>query len=68
MPTADIVLADFGWSVNTPFSRRKTMCGTSDYLLPEMIAGNTDNEHVDRWCDNVMSFQKEGHHLNTVIQ
>jgi serine/threonine protein kinase len=30
-------LADFGWSVHAPSDRRKTMCGTLDYLPPEMI-------------------------------
>jgi aurora kinase B len=56
MSTGDIVLADFGWSVNAPASRHKTVCGTLDYLLPELIAGNTDKEYADRWCDNVTSF------------
>jgi serine/threonine protein kinase len=36
-----VKLADFGWSVaNTSKSqkmRRKTMCGTVDYLPPEMV-------------------------------
>lgn len=30
-------LADFGWSVHAPNSRRNTLCGTLDYLPPEMI-------------------------------
>lgn len=34
-------LADFGWSVantsKTSKMRRKTMCGTVDYLPPEMV-------------------------------
>lgn len=29
-------LADFGWSAHTPSNKRKTMCGTLDYLPPEM--------------------------------
>lgn len=29
-------LADFGWSAHTPSNQRKTMCGTLDYLPPEM--------------------------------
>ena len=31
----EIKIADFGWSVHT-FNRRQTMCGTLDYLPPEM--------------------------------
>jgi aurora kinase, other len=35
-----IKLADFGWSVHTPSQHRKTVCGTPDYLPPEMINSN----------------------------
>ncbi|KAL0707134.1 hypothetical protein Bca4012_073560 [Brassica carinata] len=33
--TGELKIADFCWSVRT-FNRRKTMCGTFDYLPPEM--------------------------------
>ena len=33
----ELKLADFGWSVHAPSSRRTTLCGTLDYLPPEMI-------------------------------
>ena len=36
-----IKLADFGWSVHAPSNKRKTMCGTMDYLPPEMIEVRT---------------------------
>lgn len=29
-------IADFGWSIHAPNSRRQTICGTLDYLPPEM--------------------------------
>lgn len=32
-----IKLADFGWSCHAPSNRRKTICGTLDYLPPEMV-------------------------------
>ncbi|KAL0327520.1 UNVERIFIED_CONTAM: Serine/threonine-protein kinase Aurora-1 [Sesamum angustifolium] len=32
----ELKIADFGWSVHT-FNRRRTMCGTLDYLPPEMV-------------------------------
>ena len=32
-----IKIADFGWSVHAPTSRRQTLCGTLDYLPPEMV-------------------------------
>lgn len=31
-----VKLADFGWSAHTQSNKRKTMCGTLDYLPPEM--------------------------------
>ena len=35
----ELKIADFGWSVHAPNSRRTTMCGTLDYLPPEMVRG-----------------------------
>lgn len=33
----DLKIGDFGWSVHAPSNRRKTLCGTLDYLPPEMV-------------------------------
>ena len=33
----ELKIADFGWSVHAPTSRRNTLCGTLDYLPPEMV-------------------------------
>lgn len=43
----ELKIADFGWSVRT-FNRRKTMCGTFDYLPPEMVESvkYTMNNHI----------------------
>ena len=35
----ELKIADFGWSVHAPNSRRRTLCGTLDYLPPEMVEG-----------------------------
>ena len=43
----ELKIADFGWSVHAPSSRRKTLCGTLDYLPPEMVEGNDHEETVD---------------------
>jgi aurora kinase len=32
-----IKLADFGWSVHAPSNKRRTICGTLDYLPPEIV-------------------------------
>ncbi|XP_031209476.1 aurora kinase B isoform X1 [Mastomys coucha] len=53
----ELKIADFGWSVHAPSLRRKTMCGTLDYLPPEMIEGRVHNEMVDLWCIGVLCYE-----------
>ncbi|VDN26505.1 unnamed protein product [Gongylonema pulchrum] len=44
----ELKIADFGWSVHAPNSKRTTMCGTLDYLPPEM---------VDLWSLGVLCYE-----------
>ncbi|KAL7275748.1 spindle assembly checkpoint kinase [Rhizina undulata] len=54
----EIKISDFGWSVHAPNSRRTTMCGTLDYLPPEMLNGsNYHNEKVDLWSLGVLTYE-----------
>ncbi|XP_058038855.1 aurora kinase B isoform X2 [Ahaetulla prasina] len=53
----ELKIADFGWSVHAPSLRRKTMCGTLDYLPPEMIEGKAHNEKVDLWCIGILCYE-----------
>ena len=57
----EIKISDFGWSVHAPNNRRQTMCGTLDYLPPEMLKpGSTDNfysEKVDLWSLGVLTYE-----------
>ncbi|KAJ4268512.1 spindle assembly checkpoint kinase [Fusarium torreyae] len=57
----EIKISDFGWSVHAPNNRRKTMCGTLDYLPPEMIKPGTSdnfyNEKVDLWSLGVLTYE-----------
>lgn len=53
----ELKIADFGWSVHAPSSRRKTMCGTIDYLPPEMVMHRQYNEKVDHWCAGVLAYE-----------
>lgn len=53
-------IADFGWSVHSPTpstSRRKTLCGTLDYLPPEMVEGKEHGEGVDLWSLGVLMYE-----------
>jgi len=53
----ELKIADFGWSVHTPHSRRTTLCGTLDYLPPEMIAGDEHDANVDIWSLGVLLYE-----------
>ncbi|XP_063883229.1 uncharacterized protein LOC135112617 isoform X2 [Scylla paramamosain] len=50
-------IADFGWSVWSPNERRTTLCGTLDYLPPEMIEGCKYDEKVDIWSLGVLCYE-----------
>ena len=39
------------------FLRRTTLCGTLDYLSPEMIEGKTHDEKVDLWSLGVLCYE-----------
>ncbi|XP_050691106.1 aurora kinase-like [Eriocheir sinensis] len=53
----DLKIADFGWSVHAPSSRRTTLCGTLDYLPPEMVEGKPHDETVDLWSLGVLCYE-----------
>ncbi|KAJ1899019.1 spindle assembly checkpoint kinase [Kickxella alabastrina] len=53
----DLKIADFGWSVHAPNSRRRTLCGTLDYLPPEMVEGRDHNASVDLWSLGVLMYE-----------
>jgi len=53
----DLKLSDFGWSVHTPHFRRTTLCGTLDYLSPEMVGGKHHDHKVDNWSLGVLAYE-----------
>ncbi|KAG2373974.1 hypothetical protein C9374_011639 [Naegleria lovaniensis] len=53
----EVKIADFGWSVHAPTTRRTTLCGTLDYLPPEMVEGKEHDSTVDLWCLGVLCYE-----------
>lgn len=54
-----IKVADFGWSVHAPSNKRKTMCGTLDYLPPEMVTRQVDpyGKEIDIWSLGILAYE-----------
>jgi serine/threonine protein kinase len=55
-----IKLADFGWSCHAPSNRRQTVCGTLDYLPPEMCRPYQKSEYdksIDIWSLGVLAYE-----------
>ncbi|KAI9596220.1 kinase-like domain-containing protein [Syncephalis fuscata] len=53
----ELKIADFGWSVHAPSHRRTTLCGTLDYLAPEMVEGREHSDKVDLWSLGVLAYE-----------
>lgn len=53
-----VKLSDFGWSIKTKFSeRRLTICGTLDYLPPEMVESKEHDYTVDIWLLGILCYE-----------
>jgi tRNA A-37 threonylcarbamoyl transferase component Bud32 len=52
----ELKIADFGWAVHA-HDRRQTICGTLDYLPPEMVSGESHDHTVDVWALGVLLYE-----------
>lgn len=50
-------ISDFGWSIHAPSAKRSTLCGTLDYLPPEMVRQKNHDNAVDLWSLGILSFE-----------
>ncbi|CAI5512386.1 unnamed protein product [Closterium sp. Naga37s-1] len=54
----EVKLADFGWSTRASDSTTcTTVCGTLDYLPPEMVEGEQHGREVDVWALGVLLYE-----------
>lgn len=42
---------------HAPSDRRRTLCGTLDYLPPEMVEGKDHTAKVDLWALGVLTYE-----------
>jgi len=54
-----VKLSDFGWAVHAVGSeaRRSTLCGTPEYVAPEMLLSTSYTHTVDNWSLGVLSYE-----------
>lgn len=52
----NVKLCDFGWSVITQ-ELRTTLCGTIDYLPPEIVDSESYDQTVDLWNIGVLTYE-----------
>merc|ERR1719433_1564944 len=53
-----IKLADFGWSAHTkPGRKRRTMCGTTEYIPPELVKRQPHGQKVDVWALGILTYE-----------
>lgn len=51
-------LCDFGWSIEVAdYDMRQTICGTQDYLAPEMLMERPYTTSVDLWAAGVVTYE-----------
>jgi len=52
-------IADFGWAIHAPppYNKRSTICGTPEYICPEIISGKMHDYRVDVWSYGILCYE-----------
>ena len=53
----NVKLCDFGWSIDESVSARNTICGTLEYMAPEVLDSSSYNEEIDIWSLGMMLYE-----------
>ncbi|XP_035221783.1 aurora kinase C-like isoform X2 [Stegodyphus dumicola] len=53
----EIKISDFGMAVHDLSGKRTSVCGTFEYLPPEMLRNEAHNEKVDVWCLGILCYE-----------
>lgn len=61
-----VKLCDFGWAIQlTQNQRRKSLCGTVEYMAPEIVHNRIQTEKTDVWALGIIIFILEFSILNS---
>ena len=52
----NLLISDFSWSVQS-VTKRTTLCGTLDYLSPEMVNHQEYDHSIDLWSLGILTFE-----------
>jgi serine/threonine protein kinase len=52
----NLKLCDFGWATNRIHKKRNTVCGTYDYMAPEIVFGDSYDCSVDVWALGILLY------------
>ena len=56
-PNGTVKLLDFGLAVKVEDERQRTICGTKEYMAPEMLKDHGYGKEVDHWALGVLVFE-----------
>ncbi len=54
----NVKIADFGWSAEyLPYENRQTLCGTSEYMAPEIFFRKPQTKKTDIWALGILLYE-----------